>query len=354
MKSLRLLIPIFSIFFLISGIVQAEQWYSETDLKYKRNSPMLFKKFSIANKLIDQYSTEKRETNLEVPWKILVEIIEEDSNFAPAYVQLARISAKKGISRSKRGLDYISHFLDKSLSIEPKFAEAHTYYASVYNIRKDFKLMRFHLEKAESIGTNSPWLDINFGRLFMREGHPEKAIKLFEKTILRTDISNRTKYYPNAELKNYYKSISNSKRALSYADEITKLDPSSAYSWGNAAMILLYDMGEVDKAIKYLIKARKLYSYKMANRALAVAYYSKWAELKSKAPQLANEYYQKGYELQSNIRRITDEITPHPVLAKTLVALGEKHNIKVAPMTYFQPENYKGIKANKSEKGKNN
>jgi len=336
-----MIISIIALAFAQSGY--AEQWSSVTEEKYQDITPHLLSQFKQARKLIDDYSVGK-EGNLEIAGEILNEILQENEYYAPAYVQYARVLSSSGYIKSQQGFQIISKMIDKAIEIEPAYSEAFIYHASINRSIKNYDKARFYLEKAKEISTDSPWYSINLGRILLHERNFEPAIDLFKQVTKRNDIRDRTKSFAVRELVNHYKKINDLISTSIYYKKLLKLSYNSAYDWGNYAMILLYKLGKIDDAIYHLKEARKRYAYRKATEALAIAYYSKWAELKESDPVLAEEYYQKGLLLRGDIQRVIYKLSSKPLLEKTLLALGERNELPAELGTFYQPKDYKGNK----------
>ncbi len=197
----------------ISFLSYANLWQSSTEQKYQTSYPEQYLQYIKAVKLLNSYSVGKGK-QLQQAEPILSKLLEANNEFSPAYVQVARLLVYSGYLRSNDGLNVVRSLLDKAIEIEPNYAEAYLYYASLYRILKDWESVEKSLLIAKQSGTKSPWYDIHMGRLLKHKGKIDEAMKAFDLVFARKDISSRDKSFAVIELRDYYNSIDDHEKSL--------------------------------------------------------------------------------------------------------------------------------------------
>jgi tetratricopeptide (TPR) repeat protein len=325
-----LFFKITSLLFIISVSYStfANTWQSITEQKYKASYPVQYAKYSQVVNLLDTYSVSKGKQLAEAEL-ILSDIFEKKPEFSPAYVQAARLLVYSGYLRSPESIKIIHSLMEKALQIEPNYAEAYLYYASIYRMLGDWNSVEKQLLLAKQSGTKSPWYDIHMGRLLKHKSNIPEAMKYFDLVFTRQDITAREKSYASIELRDYYNSIQDFNKSKKYYIEVTKLKPEDPYSWGNAAVLMLYTLGEIDSAIEYFEKAVTLAPYKMATKGLSVAYFSKWAQQLDDNPVLAKSFLVKAQAIGLSPQQVYNLCATdgRDVLNKTLEILEREYDI---------------------------
>lgn len=346
MKILRCFALLLPLFFL--NVSNADLWTSEVEEKYRMSSPHLYKKYEHAKELYNNIAT-GHEDNLKKSLDILQQVIQEDENFSPAYYQLTRILASNGYMRNQQGIDTLNTLLDKAIEIEPDYPDPYIYHANIERRTNNVEKAKEYLEKAKSLNTKSPWYDINMGRIAMDTNKTDQAINHFEAVFNRSDITNLTKSIVITELIKFYRNKKEYKSVIKYYEAMIDVAPYEQNNWQNYGDVLLYDLGRLDDAITKFEKAFELNPSEYDEslyESFAVAFYSKWAELKDTDTELANKYYQKGKSINSNFQHIYNQaaLYGYPALEKTTTALSQRHGIKGVP--YTQPPGYTGVTQN--------
>lgn len=234
---------------------------------------------------------------------ILDQLLEKDPKLVPAHLQMYRFYKKDGyISRKKYkpgSLESAERHLKLALRYDPGYADTYVFYADLYLLKNNAAAARQALEKAKTIGTQDPWFDLEWADLLRLEGKKEEAgaalNKLIaggttDKTVLAAAYDNLITYYMErkefAEVKTLY-------------EKMFELDPTNAWSRGNYADFLLYELGDVDGAIRYADIALRIMNYGMGRFTLASALYAKWAGLymEKRQPEEAKKYFAAAQEV---------------------------------------------------------
>ncbi len=109
-----------------------------------------------------------------------------DSNYALAYAGLASVYDEK-VSRYFEPpfwRDSAIAFARRALEINPDLPEGHFSVAKIYAANGNYKLAKFHYEKAIRLNPNYSGAIYNLGTLYYNEGHLDKAYGLIRKSII--------------------------------------------------------------------------------------------------------------------------------------------------------------------------
>jgi tetratricopeptide (TPR) repeat protein len=261
--------------------VLAEEWASPIDIAYSTKNPELFSNISRAREILDSWRGQ-REKLIEADL-LLKSVIEKDANFAPAHREYGRLYIMAGyINDGNFKEEHISPAeasILKSIEIEPNYADSYVLLGHFYTNINKYNDARIALTKAEKIGTNIPWLHLNWADLNIKQKQYAEAIKRYQ-YILETGTSNKKAYASalNGSTKVYWHLKQYTKANEAYKKSITH-EPNNAWNWGNYSSFLLFGYNDVDGAIVNGQKAINIMDYGMGRFILACALYTKWALL---------------------------------------------------------------------------
>ncbi|VAW71005.1 hypothetical protein MNBD_GAMMA12-2020 [hydrothermal vent metagenome] len=305
---------IFIILLVASNTALSSSWISPIDNKYQKQAPALFEKFKTARELLNSYRG--RQAKLYEAGKLLKEILYVAPEFAPAFREFGRLFIMGGHVNydnfMKGSLASAESAILESIRIEPEYADSFVLLGHLYTKMNRISKARAALIKAEKIGTNIPWLHLNWADLLKKEGKYEDAMKRYQ-LIVNKGSSNR-KAYSNAlsgvtTMYMYFGQYSKANEG--YKKEI-EYEPESAWNWGNYADFLLYTYKDADGAIDKGRKALSIMNYGMGRFTLACALYTKWAQsLQEPNKKIEAEKYLKEAWLLYPF--------PNEVIAKTII-----------------------------------
>lgn len=176
-------------------------------------------------------------------------------------------------------LELCEGILLKALKINPKFADGYVLLGHVYMQEKKFDQALAALQKAQALGTNNPWLHVNWAAILFLQGDEEGSIDHNMQVInsgttnmnaLRTARSSPLVYYIGR--KEYEK-------ADALYIKMINLDPSDAWFIGNYAIFLRTRIGNFDKALEYAQKSLQVLNNGVAQRVLVQCLYAKWGDM---------------------------------------------------------------------------
>jgi len=212
----------------------ASDWVSPIDTKYKNKNPEVFAMYVEARNLID--SSRGQQRVLMEADEVLKKVLQLDSTFAPAYREYGRLYIKAGyinsvgdVSSFKKGsLGPSEQSILRSIDIESEYADAYVLLGHLYTKMKIFTEAEKALKKAEDIGTEIPWLDLNWADLLKLQGKSEEALLRFEK-VIKGKTSNKGAYSKALRgVTRYYESKGNNEKAkIAYLNHL-EFEPDSA------------------------------------------------------------------------------------------------------------------------------
>ena len=134
-----------------------------------------------AELLLSSYSGQR--AVLSEAHSILQHVIQANPDFSPAYVQLARHRLKAGHisyrNYAEGTLQAAIEFLDKAIGLDNKNANAYVLLGHVLTIIRAYDEARRTLEQAEQIGTDNPWLHMNWADLLETTGDHKGAVSRY-------------------------------------------------------------------------------------------------------------------------------------------------------------------------------
>ena len=292
---------------LFSVRLYSAEWYSPVVALYQERNSELFEQYEQARELNDAWRGEG--AYLDEARRILDSIVQSDNRFAPAYFEIGRLEIMDGYINntkfSEGSLEAAEAAILKAIELEPDYAEAHALLGHLYTRSGNYEAARSSLEKAEFIGTKSPWLNINWGDLLVRVGEHEAAFDRYMQVI--EDGTDNRKAYSSAltGVQRYYEQAGELDLADEWYRKELEYEPESAWSWGNYAAFQLYSLGDEDGAIASAETALGIMDYGMGRMTLACALYTKWARLmdEGSSGNEAAQYFSRAYQSYKNIDR---------------------------------------------------
>jgi Tfp pilus assembly protein PilF len=261
----------------------------------------------------------------------LEKVLKASPNNAQARIQMARFHIKAGYINSRNftpgSLDRANWELKRALAADPKSADAYVLQGHLF-----FLLYRpvdalKSLEKAKAIGTDNPFLYLNWVDALMDLKRWNEAEEQLRNLLARYGEGVRGSVH--AKLAGIYRSQGKLDEADKQYREFLALEPRDAWGHGNYAYFLLFTRGMPDAAITEAEKALEIMNYGIGRLTLAAALYAKWAQEKHRAPKRAAEYLARAKAEASDYSWIMSQaarsVSAGPAIqnmVKELVALG--------------------------------
>lgn len=195
---------------------------------------------------------------------------------------------RSGESFEPGTLEAADKALGKALEIAPDYARAYVLQGHVYRLMGKPAQAKAALQKADQLGTDDPWLHLNWAALLLQENRQDEAVARYKK-VLADNASARTNEAAQLGLIKYYKR----NNRLGDADALYRAniatDAASAWAHGDYAGFLLCWGDDAEGAIVEATKALDLMDYGIARLTLAAALYRKWAALALDGNKQADE-----------------------------------------------------------------
>ena len=280
----------------------SEQWISDIDRKYQHEYPDLFQKTMKVKKDLTIYAGGS--DILQNSSVALKEVLDTNPEFAPAYVQAARLYSRLGMlpggKVTDEALQVMEKLLQAALQIEPDYGYAYAQLAYTNRKMKNLDEAARFLALAEGTGTTYPLLQHEKAALLYARGNYAEAM-----TIVKAGYK---QYQQQPDIaKAYVETIINCSKQLKDGEDLPEhwyevaiqLNPENAWPLGNYASFLFYVKHDYALAAEYAEKALEIMDYGMGRFVLAAAYYGLWTEL-DETPGKKEEalaYFQKAVSL---------------------------------------------------------
>jgi len=303
--------------------ILASDWKSPINIKYQAKNPELYQTYEETFKLLNKWSGQNEK--LMKAYENLTAIVKTDPEFAPAYREFGRLyimSASNGSSYDTDMLEVARQQIQKSIDLEPDYADSFVLLGHLYTNLGQYKKGRESLEKARDIGTESPWLALNSAELYKIHNSFEKEREEYLSVIQSNTQNIKAKLVATTGMKKYYERLKDFKEADIWFEKSLEYSGHSAWTYGNHASSLLYKRGDYDGAILYAEKALKIMNYGNGRSILADALYSKWAEEQNKGnSKVAQESFDRAYDINPDIESVISFTKRYPGTKQTSKAL---------------------------------
>jgi Tfp pilus assembly protein PilF len=108
----------------------------------------------------------------------LERVLHENPSFAPAYRELARyfiMDSVRGYGYEEKHLLAAEAALKRAVKIDPNNSDAFVLFGHLYQLMDRSEEAKQALRKAEVLGTDSPWLHLNWAEILYSEGKIDEA-----------------------------------------------------------------------------------------------------------------------------------------------------------------------------------
>lgn len=263
-------------------------------------------------------------------------VLDANPNHVQARIEMARYIVKNGYisyqNVRRDALDDALQQLNLAVKSDPTYADIYVMMGNVYYYMGLPTISLHMLEKAEALGTDNVWLDLNFADAYMATNDWDRAAARLKKWGLRNTNRKNT---PPAALTGFYTaqialySQTGDKHAVGDAyRSILRLDPGSAWNRGNYAEFLLLVNDDPDGAIVEARKALAIMDYGMARATLGKAQYCKWAQLRKSNSARADSYLAQAQEnaprIETFYARMGAAASAGPNMQRLLLALQDR------------------------------
>ena len=254
--------------------------------KYQAKNPALYAQVAEAETLI--YDANGLTALNETALAILRTVLAKDAKFAPAYVQMARVTSNLGYQVSGQfdgaAMSTREDYLKKALALEPKYDYA-------IALMGYTKMMQGNLDEAEkyyqqvvAMKSGYPLLKSQMAGLATKRGDFKKAIVLATQCLQENKANKWAATAAMTELIFAYQELpgDQNRELEKWQTARVNLNPTVAWFWGDRARFRLFFQNDYERAIQDSEQALKLMDYGVGRYVLAAAYYAKWADLEVK------------------------------------------------------------------------
>jgi len=258
---------------------------------------------------------------LEEAREILGRILEENPQNHLALKEIARYQIKAGFINSRLAqyktykyqignyipgtLERAEETIRKALRINPRFAEGYVLLGHIHFEQTKFDEAEKALSRAETIGTDDPWLHLNWAALHNARGEYSAATTRWQ-LVVKSETSNKialTSAY-NFMIENY-RCLGEHDKAIALFEDQIKRHPTNAWARGNFAEYLSSILGRNDEAINQARSALKIMNYGMGRKTLAMALYRKWADMVAQGNEEAGEkYFLEAWKIYPQLNKV--------------------------------------------------
>lgn len=267
----------------------------------------------------------------------LQEVIRRNAKHANARIEMARLHLKAGYIRNRTYQPGVLKKAQQELQLvlfeNSKSADALILLGHIYYQRGQFPAALKLYGQVEQIGTENPWLHLNWADALIELERLDEADKRLKKAQAQLMAMKDPPRGPMRAMLEKTSTVAQKQGRLDDADkayrELIAFDPGRAWVHGNYAAFLLFERDSPDAAIAEAEKALAIMDYGIGRLTLAAALYAKWAEVKRKDPPQAAQYLERARSISTAFDWIMPlsamSVSAGPVMlnaVKELMALG--------------------------------
>jgi len=252
--------------------------------------------------------------------------VEIDPNYAKAYVQVCRLHIFAEFQYSSvfepHAAGTAEKAILKAIALDPTDGYAFVLKGRLYANMNRIAEAKEALATAEKIGTDSPWLKLNWADIYEREGDFDRAADIYRAVIASGTSDKRALGSAYAELSSYYVMRHQWDKADEVHEKHVKLDPTNAWVRGNYAAWLANN-GQFARAIPHAREALQIMDYGAGRDTLATSLYGQWATMleNGESPERARPYFDEARSILPDLPHVAYETYKYPaseIIAKML------------------------------------
>jgi Flp pilus assembly protein TadD len=209
----------------------------------------------------------------------LEKLLEQNPNFDPAYVELARITLRT--NWGPEGLHQAEELLATALQLRPDSTDAKVLLGYVYAHQRHFTKAEALFKEAAAANTSNLWLWANWGEMLELEHQPDPAMAKYRQILshpMTHDRNDRARAFAYEQLLGLLRQRGNfNAMETLYKQRIAEFGWGSCYS-ADYTRFLLQVRGNIDGAIDSAQRALNQNCNDAPSRELlGLAEYAKWA-----------------------------------------------------------------------------
>ncbi|BBI99900.1 hypothetical protein FGKAn22_15930 [Ferrigenium kumadai] len=212
----------------------------------------------------------------------------------------------------------------EAIRINPSFAEGYVLLGYIQYQHSKLDEAAKSLAYAEKLGTDDPWLQLNWASINYAKGDYSSGNKRVERVLHSGTTKNNVLNTAYEFLISGYIRTEEHNKAVALYEERIKQNPNDAWLRGNFAGYLTNTLGRNDEAIIQARLALNIMNYGMGEQTLAMALYRKWADMVAQGNAKNGEvYFQEAFKIFPVLSEVMAYGASSPVgenLAKALVS----------------------------------
>ena len=269
-----------------------------------------------ARKSLDSWSGQHE--RLDHAKTIIDQVLQQDPKNYRALKELARYTIMDGFINTQYGrsrphiyrignfqpgtLENAEAIVLRAIQINPQYAEGYVLLGHIYTQQDKVQEAAAALRKAEEIGTDDPWLHLNWASLHSNRGEYAAATERWQRVLREGTTNEKALLTAYGFLIGHYKETGQSDKALSLYEQQVEKFPSNAWLRGEYSIYLRL-LGRNDEAISQARTALRVMDHGAGRSILALALFGKWAELVANgATDTKSEpFFQEAIEIWPNL-----------------------------------------------------
>ena len=298
------------------------------------DDPVLDSSFLEARALIDNA---RGGSDFDSAQRLLSNILQVDQEYAPAFMEQARIVVKQSFRHqdgayhhfSEQGIALAVALLEHAIMLEPEFADSYVLYGYLAGSQSRSGLGLALLDEAERLNSTSGWLQLNRAQLLEQLERPDEAKRIYD-AALRSELGDGQR---NNALHGLIRISLDLTELIGYHEELIQANPGDEAA-ASSYVSMLHDFGQFEDAVERAELGMTMFpEVPWFRQARALAMYGKAAMLafddgdalaaRAAYQQAVSTGYPPGYALLSS-RQLID---PAPI-ALGLLRLGADVNFR--------------------------
>jgi Tfp pilus assembly protein PilF len=281
-----------------------------------------------AEALLDEWTGQPQ--ILDLAARKLLQAFQANRSYAKTYIQICRLQIMAGYRYQQVfetvALGTAEKAILRAIELGPNDPDAYVLQGHLYTNMRRFSEAKQALQTAQKIGTDNPWLVLNWGALLDKLGAFDQASEFYRSVIAKGTTNRKAMSTAYSELTSYYVLKHQWDDAEKLYQVHIRFEPASAWVRGNYASWLANN-GEFERAIPYARDALRLMEYGAGRVTLSTALYGAWAAMRKKGKDLekAEAYFAEAKVMEPDLDEVaasTSQYAASRIIAEMLVERG--------------------------------
>lgn len=218
----------------------------------------------------------------------------------------------------------------RAIKINPHFAEGYVLLGYLQYQHTNIDEAAKTLSKAEKLGTDDPWLQLNWAYIDTAKGNYSAANTRAERVLASSTTNQKAITTAYQFLIKGYKRTGEYEKVVTIYDRRIKERPNDAWLRGNFAAFLTGTLNRNNEAIAQARAALRIMDYGVGERTLAMALYRKWSDMvvQQKARE-GERYFKEAYAIYPDLADVMAYGAAEPAGAHLAKALTTVKHISI-------------------------